>query len=157
MRLHQLFFYKSYYKPLSKEIDEWFIQTAPVEDQETEAQNPCLDCAEQEVTPIIEKEGWFSSVLGTVTDWLDEAYQFIFGEEDTNDSKQKPSTEDTSSNLQKIQSTISSAETSPTTSNPLSVVQVQTKDTPFIPLVCFRESSSLAPLKPDNQKDLIFA
>ena len=58
-------FTKHLTEPYKEEIEEWFLQTAPPEDQVTEAGTSCIDCSISED----EDKDWIDTISDTVLGW----------------------------------------------------------------------------------------
>ena len=84
-------FTKHLIEPYKKEIEQWLLQTAPPEDQQTEAGSICVDC---QIKPVIdtEEEGFFSPVTNFfqgVWGWLKSPWEDT--EETVSSSPHSPS------------------------------------------------------------------
>ena len=77
-------FTKHLVEPYKEEIEEWFLQTAPLEDQRTEAGSPCIDCSSP---PEEEDRGW----MGALSDF----WNWLWGNDDDEEPRLSPHPEET--------------------------------------------------------------
>ncbi len=75
-------FTKHLTEPYKEEIEQWFLQTAPLEDQATEAGTSCIDCSSVSEE---EDDDWIDIIANTFSD----VWKWIWNDNNDNDDDEK--------------------------------------------------------------------